>query len=374
VLTSAAHVKTGDRWGVLVGRYPKIGFLVANILALGYNHCMDWGMIGHTWAINLLAEHIAHGQERHAYLLTGPQGVGRRTLALRFAQGLNCQAPPAPGLPCRNCSACKRIEARQYPDLTVVEAEHEGEVLRIDQVRELQHTLALAPYEARYRVALILRFEEAHSSAANAMLKTLEEPPGQVVVILTAQSAESLLPTIVSRCEVIRLRPLSMDETSHGLQEVKGVPPEIADHLAHISGGRPGYALRLYTQPQMLEQRRSFIEELIQLLTSSRRERFAYAIVRVNNKDEMRHELQVWLTFWRDVLIYTSGITDSITNLDYSGPLRQLAGEIGMKAAQFYVNLIENTIVRIDHNVNPRLALEVLLMDLPRINGIVSSV
>ena len=328
-------------------------------------------MIGHAWAVDLLAGHIAHNKERHAYLITGPQGVGRRTLALRFAQGLNCLDTPVPGQPCLKCSACKRLEAMQHPDLTIVQAEHEGEVLRIDQVRELQHSLALAPYEARYRVALLLRFEEAHSSAANAMLKTLEEPPAQVVVILTAKSVENLLPTIVSRCEVIRLRPLSMEETSKGLQAIKGVAPETAHQLAHISGGRPGYALRLFAQPQLLEQRRSFIEELVQVLTSSRRERFAFAYAHLNNKDDLRSELQVWLTFWRDVLIYASGITGSITNLDYASRLKPLADELGMSAAQFYVSSVENTLDRIDRNVNPRLAIEILLMDFPRINNLV---
>lgn len=325
-------------------------------------------MIGHAWAVDLLSEHIALGRERHAYLITGPQGVGRRTLALRFAQGLNCQNPPAAGQPCRQCSACKRIEAMQHPDLTVVEAEREGEVLRIDQIRQLQHSLALAPYEARYRIALLLRFEEAHASAANALLKTLEEPPAQVVVILTAISAESLLPTIVSRCEVIRLRPLSSGEASKGLHELKGMSLEDAEKLAHISGGRPGYALRLFTQPQLLEQRRSFIEELIQLLASSRRERFAFAFTRVNSKDELRNELQVWLLFWRDVLVYTTGLDGSIANLDYAGQLEHLARAVGMRAAQTFVGAIENTLNRIDHNVNPRLALEVLLMDFPKIN------
>jgi DNA polymerase-3 subunit delta' len=325
-------------------------------------------MIGHEWAIDLLAEHVAHGRERHAYLITGPQGVGRRTLALRFAQGLNCLKPPTPGQPCRKCSACKRLEVMHHPDLTVVEAEHEGEVLRIDQVRELQHTLSLAPYEARYRVALILRFEEAHTSAANAMLKTLEEPPPQVVVILTAKSIESLMPTIVSRCEVIRLRTLPLSETSRGLQVIKGVPKESADKLAHISGGRPGYAIRLYEQPKLLEQRQLFLEELIQLLASSRRERFAFAFGRVKDKDDLRSELQVWLTFWRDVLMCAAGMTDTITNLDHSTQLKSLANDIGLSKAQFYVSAIEDTMDRIDRNVNPRLALEVLLMDFPRIS------
>ena len=328
---------------------------------------MDWGMIGHAWAVNLLAEHIAHEQERHAYLITGPQGVGKRTLALRFTQALNCPKSTIAGQPCLQCSTCKRIEAMIYPDMSVVQAEHEGEVLKIDQVRELQHTLALSPFEAHYRVALILRFEEANSSAANAMLKTLEEPPAQVIAMLTANNSESLLPTIVSRCEVIRLRPLSLSETSSGLQTIKNVPAETAEQLAHISGGRPGYALRLFSQPQLLEQRRTFIEDMLQLLASSRRERFAFAFTHLNIRDELHFELQIWLTFWRDVLIVASGISGVITNLDYATQLNQVADAIGMKA-KFYVSSVERTLDQIDRNVNPRLALEVLLMDFPRIN------
>ena len=325
-------------------------------------------MIGHDWAVNLLAEHVAFGRERHAYLFTGPSGVGRRTLALRFAQGLNCIKPPVPGQPCRVCSACKRIELMHHPDLTVVEAEREGETLKIDQVRALQHTLSLTPYEARYRIALLLRFEEAHNSASNAMLKMLEEPPAQVVVILTAKSAENLLPTIVSRCEVLRLRSVAMEETATGLQAIRGVPLELSERLAHISDGRPGYAIRLYEQPRLLEQRQSWLDELFHLLACSLRERFAFAKAIVDDKESLRNELQVWLTFWRDILIYTEGMKGSITNLDYSTQIQQLAAVTNLEKAHFQVNAILRTMEQIDHNVNARLALEVLLMDYPKIN------
>jgi DNA polymerase-3 subunit delta' len=329
---------------------------------------MDWGVIGHEWAVNLLAENVALGHERHAYLFTGPSGIGRRTLALRFAQSLNCQTPSVPGQPCRTCSNCMRIEQMLHPDLIVVMAENEGETLKIDQVRELQHTLSLAPYEARYRIALILRFEEANSSSANAMLKTLEEPPDHVVIILTAKSAENLLPTIVSRCEVLRLRTLSMDETARGLQIIKGVPQELAEKLAHISDGRPGYAIRLYEQPRLLEQRQSWLDELIQLLATSRRERFAFVRGAVDNKEELRSELQVWLTFWRDVLLCVNKMNRSITNMDYSTQIQKLAAVTDLRKAQFHVSAIERTIEFIDHNVNARLALEVLLMDFPTLD------
>lgn len=327
-------------------------------------------MIGHDWAVNLLAEHVAQGRERHAYLITGPRGVGRRTLALRFAQSLNCQTPTAPGQPCRTCSNCRRIEQMQHPDLSIVQAEREGAVLKIDQVRELQHTLSLTPFEARYRVALILRFEEAHASAANAMLKTLEEPPPRVVVILTAESSESLLPTIVSRCEVLRLRSLAIEETAQGLQVHRAVPLDLARQLAHISDGRPGYAIRLFEQPKLMEMRSSCLEELVHLLSASRRDRFAFAKDASEDKESLREMLQVWLTFWRDVLISASGMNRSITNLDYSNQVQQLAAAINMASARDQVVAVERTLGQIDRNVNSQLALEVLLMDFPRITGL----
>jgi DNA polymerase-3 subunit delta' len=329
---------------------------------------MNWGMIGHGWAVDLLVGHVAQGKERHAYLITGPQGVGRKTLAIRFAQALNCPAPSSPGQPCLTCSTCRRIENLQHPDFTILQAEQVGQILKIDQVRELQHNLSLYPYEARYRIALVLRFEEANSSAANAMLKTLEEPPPQVIVILTARSTENLLPTIASRCEVLRLRPLSIEETSLGLQSLKNVPQDIADRMAHYSAGRPGYAIRLLEQPGLLELRQSALDNLMDLLTTSRRERFAFVAGSNDSKADLRSELQVWLTFWRDVLVSAAGLPESITNLDYSRQVQQLAGQVGMQAAQSFVRSTEDTIERIDQNVNLRLAMEVLLMDFPRAN------
>jgi DNA polymerase-3 subunit delta' len=166
----------------------------------------------------------------------------------------------------------------------------------------------------------------------------------------------------------MRLRPLSIQETSTGLQTLKGVAKEEADRLAHMSGGRPGYALGLYEQPRQFEQRQSWLEELLRLLASSRAERFAFARESVDHPDELRSELQVWLTFWRDVLVSAAGITSAFTNQDHSARIERLANEIGLEKAKFFVDAIEKTMERIDRNINSRLALEVLLMDYPRIN------
>jgi DNA polymerase-3 subunit delta' len=331
---------------------------------------MDWRILGHQWAVELLAKHTAHGGLRHAYLFTGPSGVGRRTLALRLAQAVNCLQPSAPGQPCCTCTACTRLEKMQHPDLAILQAEQVGGTLKVDQVRELQRSLSLTPYEAKFRVALLLRFEEAHPGAANALLKTLEEPAPKVLILLTAESVESLLPTIVSRCEVLRLRPLPVAEAAEGLQRW-GIPADEAQLLAHVSGGRPGYAFHLHENPETLEQRQGWLNELATLLGKSRVERFAYVrgIARNAYDDRMalRSCLQTWSTFWRDVVLLSSGSSAPLTNLDWSAQTHKLAAELGLEKTRAILDRTTQTLSLIDRNVHVRLALENLMLDLPQV-------
>ncbi len=328
----------------------------------------NWSLVGHDWAVDMLKEHIRRDSVRHAYLICGPAGLGRRTLALRFAQALNCPDQKSPGEPCGKCRTCRQIERMQYADLSVIQAEKEGGTLKVEQVRATRQNLVLKPYQSRYRVVLFLRFEEANASSANALLKTLEEAPPQVVLILTAGSPEQLLPTIVSRCEILRLRPLPVEVVEATLQE-RGLEASQARLLAHISGGRPGYALRLGQDPQALEFRARRLEELNSLLRSSRRERFAYAERltdrRKEGEERFRETLQVWLSFWRDVLLCTSGASTPLINIDRSAEIEALAKKLSLQDARRLVTLAEEAIDRLDMNVNARLLAEVLLLDWP---------
>lgn len=326
----------------------------------------NWSLLGHEWAVDLLRGHLNNERTRHAYLITGPQGVGRRTLALRLSQALNCTAPVKPAIPCGECRACRLIEKMQHPDFSVVQAEA-GRALKVDQIRGLQRTLSLAPYEATYKIALLLRFEEANPNAANALLKTLEEPPPQVVLLLTASDAEALLPTIISRCEVIRLRPLSIEKVSGELKTRWGLPAEEAHLLAHLSGGRPGYALNLSKSPEVLAQRQSQLDEHQKLLSASRVERFSYAEELSKDKTILQSTLQTWLTLWRDVMLRTAGSTAPLTNIDREAEIDTLAGKVLLPTAQMTVNQIECSIDQIDRYINARLVTEVLMLDLPKI-------
>ena len=328
---------------------------------------MAWNLIGHQWAANLLQEHIRRGAVRHAYLFTGPEGVGRRTLALRFAQALVCEHPLAAGEACGQCRACRQVAQQTYPDLHVVQRAEDATVIKVEQIRALERTLALTP-RGPYRIALLRNFEDAHASAANALLKTLEEPPGKVVLLLTAESAESLLPTVVSRCEVLRLRAVPTDTLSTALQTRHGLPAERADFLAHLSGGRPGYALRLHQNPDLLAARAEALDALLRLLPADRIQRFAFAEKAAKARDDVRNTFAVWLSFWRDVLVLTSAASVPLTHVDYQPQLEALAASLSADQALNVVQSLTQALDDLDRFVNTRLVAENVMLVLPRIS------
>jgi DNA polymerase-3 subunit delta' len=326
----------------------------------------NWNLVGHTWAVDMLQKHIVRGSTRHAYLFAGPPGLGRRTLALRFAQALNCPTPRESGVPCGECRDCKQIESMRHADLTIVQSEAEGGILKVDQIREARKTLILKPYMSKYRVALFLRFQEAKDNAANALLKTLEEAPSYAVLILTADSPEQLLPTIVSRCEVLRLRPLSVDEVQREL-ESRGLENSRARLIAHISGGRMGYALRLTENDTLLERREERLNDLLALVSASRVEKFRYADQLSRDRDGMRQTIMFWLSYWRDVLLRAAQAGTPLVNVDRNVEIEDLAGRTDVASASRLVRRLEASLEQIDRNVNPRLLAEVLLIDLPHL-------
>ncbi len=328
----------------------------------------NWNLLGHEWAVEMLRGQLRRGALSHAYLFTGPAGVGRRTLALRFAQALLCPNPASPGEPCGTCRTCKQIEAMQYADLTVVQAEKEGGILKVEQVREVRQLLSLKPYQSEYRLALFLRFQEANAGAANALLKTLEEAPQHAILLLTADTTEVLLPTIVSRCQVLRLRPLPVETVEAALKE-RGADEQSARLLAHLSGGRPGAAFRLKSDPEALDFRRQRLDELHKLLSASRVEKFAYAKKLTDRRNEARERfretLLVWLSYWRDVLVAASGASAPLVNVDRAAEIESLARKLGLETARRLVESADNAIERLKMNVNARLLAEVTLLDWP---------
>ena len=325
----------------------------------------NWNLIGHEWAVDMLKKHVIHDTTRHAYLFAGPPGLGRRTLALRFAQALNCQTPIEAGIPCGECRDCKQIASMQHADLTVTQAEAEGGTMKVDQIRDARKTLTYKPYQSKYRVALFLRFQEANDSAANALLKTLEEAPSYAVLILTADNPEQLLPTIVSRCEVLRLRPLKVEQVRQALED-KGFESGQSNLISHLSGGRFGYARRLLESETMLGVREERLNDLQTLMSASRVEKFSYAEKLSKDRDSMRQAVLIWLSYWRDVMLRTAQAESPLVNVDRNLEIEDVASRMDLPSARRVVTGFEEALEKMERNVNSRMLAEVLLLDLPK--------
>jgi DNA polymerase-3 subunit delta' len=327
---------------------------------------MSWDVIGHSYAVELLSAQIRNDRVSHAYLFSGPAGVGRRTLALRFAQALNCTQPPQPGEPCLRCRTCTHIEAMQHPDLFVVRKPEDRTRILIDQIRELQRSLILSPYESNHRIALCLNFEEATEDAQNSFLKTLEEAPGKSILLVTAESPESLLPTIVSRCEVLRLHPLAIPVLEESLHAQRGIPPGEAKILAHAAQGCPGRALAWHQDPDAFDQYQESVRTALHLLESMLVERFQFAEQATKKgAGDLPALFRTWTSLWSDLLTLRTGAEVPLVNVEFADPLRKMAAKLDVHVIRDRVAQQQKAWRLLERYANPRLLVEVLLLDWP---------
>lgn len=318
-------------------------------------------VVGHEWVLDLLNRQQAAGRTPQALLLTGPPNVGKCTVARFLAQQLNCQQTPAP---CGQCISCRKIVSGNHPDVRIFDSDDQA--LKIDDIRNLQRELSLSPNEGRYRIVVLANFERATLSAANALLKTLEEPASQAILVLTVTDPGALLPTIVSRCQMLALRPLANEVVVNALQTHWQAEPEQAELLAQLAAGRLGWAVRALTDAEFLNRREQHLQELISLLQAGRAERLAYAHQLSRDSVMLKEVLTLWLTIWRDLLLLQSGAAQTkIMNLNWQARLQQLAGHSTLADASNMVARLRTALINLERNVNPRLNLEVLLLKLP---------
>jgi DNA polymerase-3 subunit delta' len=318
---------------------------------------------GHDWAVDLLERQYTAGRVPQALLLTGPPHVGKSTLARFWAQRLNCQGTPQP---CGQCVSCRKIISGNHPDVRIFDSD--AQTIKIDEIRNIQRELALSPNEGQYRVVVLANFERATLSAANALLKTLEEPAAQALLILTAVDPGTLLPTVVSRCQLLTLRPLPPQRIVEALQTHWPASPAQAELLAQLAAGRLGWAVRALEDQELLARRERHLQELSALLEAGRTERLAYAQQLSRDLVLLKEVLALWLTVWRDLLLLQSGtVQTKLMNLDWQDRLQTMAGRSSLTQAKDMIVWLRTALLNLERNVNPRLNLEVLLLKLPKL-------
>lgn len=232
---------------------------------------------GHAAALKVVQRAVAAERAPHALLLVGPARIGKTTLALDLAAGLLCLAEDPALRPCRECAACRKVEHGNHPDLHVFAPEGVGQQIRVAQVHALAAELCLLPLEGRFRVAIIEGAHRLNLDAQHAILKTLEEPPAAVVLVLAADDSASLLPTVVSRCARLRLGPVAPEIVAGMLEEAGVADRSAGTMLARLAGGRPGVALELAARPEAVLAQGRLSRSLLDLLGRDRRERLAQA-------------------------------------------------------------------------------------------------
>ena len=327
-----------------------------------------WQVIGQDKNLALLDYSLKTGSVAHAYLLVGPRHVGKGTLALNLSQALNCDQP---GPPCGQCHSCRRIMEGKHADVTGIGLGSKAEI-GIDDIRGLQRLANLPPYEGKCKVFIIDDAEHLSTEAANALLKVLEEPPQRVVWILLAAEEERLLPTIVSRCQRLALRPVSSEQAQKILVNSYDVDVDRASLLAQLCHGRFGWAVAALANEEVLEQRSQRLATLFSLLTptgGSLGQRFAYAQELASQFSWDRRGgaevMQTWLDWWRDLLLIKGGCRDAIVNMDYVTALEDQARGLSLSEIRSFLGNLCLLEEQISKNVNPRLALEWLMLNLP---------
>jgi DNA polymerase III subunit delta' len=333
-----------------------------------------WPVAGHEQIVACLERSLKQGMLAHAYLFTGLPHVGKMTLATALAQALNCEAGSKP---CGECSACLKIARGIHPDVQIVKPWSAEEApdkkarteIVVDQIEQLQHAANLPPYEGRCRVFIFEQAELLNTATANRLLKTLEEPlPGIVFLLITA-TPEALPETVVSRCQVLALRPLPVGKIAEMLRN-RGLDEAKASSLAHLAQGAPGWALAALEDENLVTARQEQMKSLVDLVSQDYEERFELAEGLAGRGSQNRAAIQatfdLWMELWRDLLLISAGAPGAITNADLGGQLCELAGGFRPGEIRTFISRLRLARRQLELNVNPRLLLEVLMLEMPR--------
>lgn len=300
-------------------------------------------ILGQERAIQFLKQVMAGKKLPHAYLFVGIPGVGKTTTALALTRAINCQEP-VDGEGCGQCPSCRQIMGGNFPDLERIEPD--GNRIKIEQIRELNRAFGFKPVSGKYRVTIIQQADRMTTEAANAFLKTLEEPPGGNILILNVIEPLDLLQTIVSRCQKVPFRPIPVHLIAGWLKENNHLDEEQSLLLAKISEGSLGRALEM-SEGDFLEMRQDYLFKLIKLpgLSSDQVLEMVLEYTGKNKKKDLDPSgnqgilgmLSVWKTWYRDLLLVKmEGPEAFLLNIDFSNKLKKIAKNCNMN------NLLES--------------------------------
>jgi DNA polymerase-3 subunit delta' len=316
---------------------------------------------GHEKPVAILRSAMTKNRIAHAYLFYGTEGVGKRTTASVFARALNCEEENPP---CESCRSCQKAERNTHPDIATITAE--GQFIKIGAVKELQEQMKFRPREGRRRVLIMPEADRMNAAAANALLKTLEEPSAGNIFLLTTSRPHALPMTILSRCQHLCFTPLPRETVARFLREKESLEAAAAEALAASSGGSIGKALEM-NREDYLTLRNGILEHLAKEDPADTLQRLAFAGRFGTEREEILERLHILRTCYRDALVFReTRDTERLIFRDRAGVIRTLAGRLQGRELLTSIAAVEAAMSAIDQNANKSLTLEALMVKLGR--------
>ncbi len=317
-------------------------------------------ILGHKKQLAILKLSLEKDRLHHAYLFLGPEGVGKKTIALSLAMSTQCLESAHDF--CGRCDHCVRVQTGNHPDVRLVEPLAGKKEIGIQQVRDLEKELSFRPFFGRKKIAILDPASLMNFSSQNAILKTLEEPPGDSLLILVSTSTGELLPTLLSRCLRLVFAPLPLELVANYLISKKGMNRQAAEGLAAVTMGSLGKALTA-DAAETMETRKKWAERLCALGQNDYRGAVAVAEELSGAREESLRFLE-WAQGWyRDVLVYRiTGSSQGICNLDMMKNIEQQAAVLNSDRLLSLLSQAVTAAAKIQRNVNRRMALENFLL------------
>jgi len=331
-----------------------------------------WPVVGHKSIVSYLQNSIINNKVAHAYLFFGPAGMGKTVVAESFVTSLVCaRVNHADGIvPCGECDCCRQIANRLHPDMIWINRELDEKTgkfkknISIEQIRELKNKLSLHPFLDSYKAVVIHEAQYLSPEAANALLKTLEEPTPKTVIILLVDNIAWMPQTIVSRCQVLKFLPVRQAEISEKLKQL-GADKKSADKFASLAYGRPGIAIDYLSTPDLFQDYQQKIKDFLTLTQADLPQKFKFISSAFSYSDvnEVLPTLNIWLKTVRDLALIKSQNPGLVANVQVNSDLEKIASRYSVIKLSQIIKEIIAAKRYLSANVNPRLILENLILN-----------
>ena len=320
-------------------------------------------IIGHENIINNLQNTIANGKIAHSYLFEGEESMGKKMVALSFAKTLLCKEQKLE--PCNNCNSCLKFDSFNHPDFKLIEPE--GNLIRRNEIANIIKKVNIAPLESNRRIIVIDDSHKIGMEGQNALLKTLEEPPSYINIILITSNSNMIIPTILSRCERIKFHSIESEKTEELLINKYNKTVDEAKFIVHFTKGSVGQAIYLSETQDFFEKRKKTIEIIDSIIKGDKYKAFdSYEFFAIN-KENYKEILDIMIYWFRDLILYKElGNTDLLLNKD---KIDILSNQVFLKENKIndIIENIGNAKQDIQRKVNYQLTIETMLLKMQEV-------